>query len=477
MSPAEARRLVAEADKRARRAVRRKSSLHPAQQRFMDDPDKRKAAVCSRRAGKTRVIGHMALETAARWPDLWVPYVTLTKDQARRNFWPVLRTINREQELGIAFDDHRMVATLTNGAHVFCVGMSDHDAMDRLRGAAGGFPLVLIDEAQAFKPYLKELVDDVLDAATLDCDGTIVMTGTPGAACAGLFFEVTEEGKYGWSNHRWTVLDNPYLPNAPAWLEKKKRRNKWADDHPTYRREWLGQWVRDGSGLMYPFDWGRNVVDAPPDLTDGDWQYVLGCDLGYVDSTAFVVLACSPERAETYVLEVEKRTGLIPSAFAAIVEQYRARFPFERVVADTGGFGKGYVEEANQRWGLGIEPAEKPRLKKAGDVELIRGELLTGQLKFVGLKCKELLDEIRVLQWNEDRDDSDERFEDHAADALLYGWRATRAWMWEPELEAPREGTPEWRLAQEAAMEAAAAAELQQRGEDRPDADPSWVLG
>jgi len=75
--------------------------------------------------------------------------------------------------------------------------------------------LVVIDEAQAFGIDLRQLVYGVLKPAVADYRGTIVLTGTPGNLIKGLFFDVTNGREAGWSGHRWTTYDNPYM--AEQW--------------------------------------------------------------------------------------------------------------------------------------------------------------------------------------------------------------------------------------------------------------------
>lgn len=479
-SEEEARRILDEVQRREAqaRALAPENRLHPHQIAFKRDPAKRRVALCGRRAGKTYCLADLAHEAAARSPRSWVPYITLTRDQARRNFWPVLRKMSDDLKLGYDFNDHMLTATHPNGAKIFCVGTADSNSINLLRGAAFGYPRAILDEVQSMRSYVHELVEDVLDPATLDQDGDIIAAGTPGPVAAGYFYDITEgEHAHGWSSHRWTVLDNPYMPHAASWLAAKRLRQRWDDQHPTYLREWLGRWVKDSDSLMYRFAEDRNVVAAPPELDD-TWQLVLGIDLGYGDSTAFVVLACQPELGMTYVLEVEKETGLIPSAVAVRVEQYQQRYAFERIVADSGGAGIGYVVEMRDRYGIPVEAASKPKHKKPGDVALINGELRSGTLMFVKGACDELLDEIRILQWDEKKKDADERYENHAADALLYGWRACRPWMYDPQELPPQPGTPEavQRMADE--IEANELRQLEARGRaswDSPDPGPEDV--
>ena len=55
-----------------------------------------------------------------------------------------------------------------------------------------------------------------------------------------------------------------------------------------------------------------------------------------------------------------------------------------------------------------------------------------------------IFDEWDLLQWDENRNKEDARFENHLADAALYGWRECRHFLYEPPLEAASEGSTRW---------------------------------
>ena len=52
--------------------------LFKQQRDFVEDPARLKAAVCSRRAGKSEGIAHLLLKEALSQKDVLLPYITLT---------------------------------------------------------------------------------------------------------------------------------------------------------------------------------------------------------------------------------------------------------------------------------------------------------------------------------------------------------------------------------------------------------------
>lgn len=438
----QAERVLRELATRAERAKRLDVDelLFGPQREFIRDRSKKKAAVCSRRAGKSYGIAVDALITANENPGALVPYITLTRVSGKRIMWPPLQAMNKQMGLGAKFNNNELTVTLPNGAQIFISGADDHAEIERLRGPA--YPKVYIDEAQSFRPFLKDLIKDIIEPAILDYDGQILMTGTPNAACAGAFYEATTASTSPWHVHKWTLRDNPFLPNVEQWLEERKKDYGWDDEHPTYLREYCGIWVRDDTSLVYRLNENVNVLDDSPDLDDG-WDYVLGVDLGASSSTAFCVVAYNDVLRSVRPVLTFKRKDMIPSSIAATIESLQQRWKFSSIVIDSGGLGKGYVEEFRQRYDIPAEPAEKRH--KLSFIELLNGDLRNGTIQIYEEENRPLLDEMWLLQWNEARTEPDKaRYEDHACDAFLYAWRRCRQYLYEEEIEGPTPGTKEW---------------------------------
>ncbi len=420
--------------------------LFKEQLAFVTDPSDRKVAVCSRRAGKTHSLVFYMIMEANKRPFVQIPYITLTRAQAKRNIWLTIQELNKKYELGGKFNGNELTVTFPNGSVIFLCGANDETEIQRLRG--GKYPLAVIDEAQSFRPFIRTLIRDILEPAVADYRGTIVMTGTPGPACAGFYYEVSTRQvpeAEQWSLHHWTVVANPYHPYTMADINEVRKRNNWLEDNPTFLREWKGQWVHDDSKLVYRIS-DINLSYSLPSLDR--LTFVLGIDLGYKDSTAFVVLGYDEGTGRCHVIESRTEEKLIPSAVAARVDRYQQRFTFAKIVADAGGFGKGYVEEMRQRYSIMVEPAQKTQ--KYAYIEMMNGDLQSGVIQIMRPRNQQLIDEMGNLLWMEDEEGNpdhtriDERFDDHLCDAMLYGWRACRQYFYDPELAGPKKGSSEY---------------------------------
>jgi hypothetical protein len=290
--------------------------------------------------------------------------------------------------------------------------------------------------------HLEYLTEDVLEPCLLDYSGWLALTGTPGVTPTGYFHAITTgEGMQQWPTHHWTVLDNPYIPHAAEWLREKCEKLGLDPTSPSYLREWMGQWVLDTESLCYPYDGQINrEFGSFAEGSETDWRYILGVDLGVNDASAFVVIAYRPAMPTIHIIESVAFEGLSPSGAAAKVLAYRDRFRGLRVVADTGGIGKGFVEEWIQRFSLPVERAMK--LDVRGQIALVSGLMRSGDVKVHTPASSGLIAEWQALPWNEDRDGHDEGYPDHQSDAARYAILAAQP-RYKGEKDLPEPGTPE----------------------------------
>jgi hypothetical protein len=469
-------RLIREARRRqeTKKAVDFENLLFGPQHGFITDPNQLVLACCSRRAGKTWGICVKLVQTALELPGCTVFYVTNTRRQAERGFWnqallPFLRelgfSIGNTKDVDVKLNKNELTAEFKNNSRILVGGANDAGEIENYRGSKT--PLVVIDEAQNFRAFLSVLVDEVFLPQLVDYGdrGQVLMTGTPNAACHGYFYdaahgrmsEVGDGGKeVGWSVHGWTMFQNPHLPDPESFVSRMMKRNGWDRSYPKLRREYYGEWVRDSSGLVYAFRDVNLLETAPDGLFDGDWSFVLGIDPGYVDATAFVVLAYNPSTARTLVVESFQKTKLIPDGVAVVVDQLQERYDFEAIVVDSGGLGKAYVETMVQKYGIPAEAAEKSR--KVAAIQHLTGDIAAGVFQVLKPTNEDLLHDASLLSWNYDKLDKykhgglvahgaldvDDRTPDHLTDAMLYAYRKCRGYLNTGRRDGPAFGTAEY---------------------------------
>jgi hypothetical protein len=235
-----------------------------------------------------------------------------------------------------------------------------------------------------------------------------VYTGTDGA----LFFPATLD-------------DNPYIDRTEYELALSKLT---AIDQDQLRK---GRWVQDSSMLVYAFDAERDIIERLPRLPAGMfWRRVLGIDYGNVDATALVVLAfCTAYSDKVYIEKSDAWTDLDPDDAAEVVRKWSLDAGgFERMVGDTGGLGKGYVVQAQRRFALPIEAADKS--DKLGSIKLINGAAEKGRVLIVKGANDKLVKELEELRWKDEKKLQEHPgLANHLCDARLYAWKETTAWM------------------------------------------------
>lgn len=395
------------------------SGLTLPQKAFKTDTAKRKTALCSRRAGKTYVLIEDFIETCKATANIKCAYVALTRGSAKQIMWEELIRVNHHLALDLTLNHSELVAIFPNGSRLLVTGADDIRDIEKLRGQA--FAKVAIDEAGSFGAHLEPLVDEVLSPALMDQDGTMLLTGTPSVACAGVFYDATTGKRPGWSNHAWTFRDNPHVPQG--WIDEEKDRLGITEDSPKFQREYLGRWIAGATERLYQYDPQLNTYDSLPDLP---WSYVLGVDLGWVDDCAFVLGAWCPASPTFFILEQYKSPHMLPPDIAATIKRIIHDKPYTKIVADTGGLALTIVEELRARWHIPVIAAKK--IEKLANIELMNGDLRRG---FVKLRPNApVLAEWALLNARPDGKE-DPTVPNHLSDATLYAYRHAKQFRYE----------------------------------------------
>jgi phage terminase large subunit len=392
---------------------------------FIRDPATLKAAFCTRRSAKSYTGGLYLVKEALENPGVSCLYVALTRDSAKKIMWKdVLKTIDRKNNLKAAFNETLLTMTLSNGSIIYLTGVdADEEEKNKLLGQK--YRLCVCDEASTYSINLRELIYGILKPAVADYRGTICLLGTAGNITQGLFFDITNRLEPGWSLHKWTAFENPYI--ARQWkeeIEEIENTRPLFKQTPLFRQWYLNEWVIDTTKLVYWYQEGRN--DYSKLDIKGDWQYVLGVDLGYrPDPSAFCLLGFHAHDKVLYVIESFKRLEMDITDVANCIKTYQSRFPIFKVIID--GSAKQAVEEMQKRHGIALTAADKRG--KSDFIEIMNAEFVQERIKINPYTNPELIDEWKRLVWKMTGESIDiPRTEhpglpNHISDACLYGWR------------------------------------------------------
>lgn len=415
----------------------------PAQESFISDPKRLKAALCTRRAGKSYGCALYLIKEALENPGTNHLYIALTRESAKKIAWKdCLKVINRKYKLGIRFNEAYLVAHLPNGSQISLMGV-DVSEKEKEKLLGQKFKLVIIDESASFTIDLRELVYVILKPAVADLNGTICLIGTPGNITKSLYYDICAGKEAGWSLHKWQASDNPYMKDA--W---ERELAEIAEDRPLYmetaqfKQHYLGQWVVDDTKLVYTYNRDKNSYHELPKHPRGEWTYNLGVDLGYNDDTAFSIVAYHEHDKNLYIVNTYKSSKMDITDVAYRIKKYQTDFDLSTIIVD--GANKQAIAEMQNRHNLPLKSADKTG--KSDFINLLNDELIQGRIKIHDINGRHLVEEMQALIW----DDKGVERKEHAAcanhlcDATLYVWRYCYQYYSEKDLPAPKPYTDEW---------------------------------
>ena len=392
----------------------------------MEDKARYKVACLPRRSGKTTVCSIDLIRSALSRPGIVCLYITLARSNAKKLIWPMLQNACREMGISWTPNETELSITFSNGSVIYCSGAKDRTEIEKFRGLA--LYLVYIDEAQSFKSYIQDLLDDVLAPALRDYNGTVVLIGTPGPVPTGFFYKCTTS--QAWSNHFWNGSANTFLLQKSGktfeeQLADELNRMGVTIDHPTIQREWFGRWVIDTDKTVFKYNIAHNDYNLLP---DGKWNYIISADIGYDDSDAIAVLGWLEHSNKVYVVEefVKSKQGITELAHE-LTRVYKKYDPM-KMVMDAGGLGKKIAEELNSRHSLPIVAAEKSR--KFEYIEILNDALRRKEL--FAKSSGHFAQDSMLVEWEIPLVKLKDTYHSDITDAVLYGYRECLAWLEEP---------------------------------------------
>lgn len=427
--------------------------LFDKQLAFVEDPEPFKAAVCSRRAGKTTSCAAHLIHTCINTANVTCIYITLSRNNAKKIIWKEILFINKKFELQGHTDETELSLTFPNGSMIYLSGAKDASEIEKFRGVS--IKLCYIDECQSFREYIKDLIDDIIGPALIDHAGTLCLIGTPGPVPAGYFHECAVTNDI-WSKHYWTFWDNPFIKEKSGkthqeLLNRELKRRGVTTEDPSIQREWFGKWVLDTSSLLIQYNSNKNhFTELLPNIK---YNYILGIDIGFKDADALCVLAWSDQDPVTYLVEelITTKQGL-----TELVDQANLlskKYDVYKIVMDMGGLGLKIGEEMIKRHLIPVEAADKTR--KMENIAFLNDALRRGHFK-ANSKSRFAQDSYLV---EIDRDKStperirvSDKFHSDIIDAALYAFKLSPAYSYQAEPKKPQRGTKEWADQQENEM-------------------------
>ena len=472
----------------------------PQQRAFYDDKSALVAAICGRRAGKTRGGSRHFVRLAQTIQGARLLYLNETRGEAERLAWYGI------QNDGMAALVKRYNINAVLNASDLSIYFPDTDSWIWLRGAkdehevrkalGGAYHEVWWDEAQKIPSKLEGTIREVFMPALLDFGGRFRLTGTPSRNMAGIFYNATrpdDRRNAQWSSHHWTLLDNPHFGGEH---EERWQRGVVALQHlyggpeaapidsPIMQRELFGRWVREDAAYVYAvhkvpvsrlvYAPARIRPDGFPDVPHAlrdlpfNWQeaqYALGIDIGWFpDPFAMTLWAWHGRNPRLYEVLSWKKNYLTSDEQNFAIKAVREHVSIGIIVADASNPAKPTVKGWSKEW---VERYQQPILEaekhhKHGAIDTMNNDILrldaNGDSR-IGLRSGgPLFDELQHLQWSGALSGTGRLVEDSTlandcADAALYAHRHSYSYRWRPPEEPVKYGTPQWVLQETAQLE------------------------
>ncbi len=409
---------------------------------FVRDPARFATAVCSVRAGKTVSCAADLVDTAQTHPGTIGLYITLSRSSAKRIIWADLRRIIRLFKIKAEFNETELSVKFANTSIIYCSGASDETEIEKFRGLSNVI-LAYIDESQAFRSHLKSLVEDIIIKRLYDTNGRCRLIGTPGPIPAGYFYDMAHSSK--WSHHAWTLHKNPWIAKKSGstveqLIQQDCDMRGVTVDHPSIQRESFGRWVLDKNSLLLEYNSEKNHY---AELPAGNYNFILGIDLGFNDADSLSVLAWSDNSPVTYLVEEIVTPNQTIDTLMTQISTLFKKYTFCKVVADTGGLGKKIVESLRIRYPIPIEAADKTR--KMENYALLGNALRLGNFK--AKITSRFAQDCSLLEKDTKKSTPDKivvKGHSDAIDSTLYGFKYSPAYTYTAPVRPTRVGTPEY---------------------------------
>lgn len=328
------------------------------QQKIYMDKARFILARCSRRAGKTYFDAAKLIGTCLEYPGDTCVYFGLTKESAKEAIWDQILFLLNKFSIPHKYSEYKLEIELFNGSRIKLIGADLDNIKDRLRGRK--FRLVIVDEC-AFYTSVDNLILSVLLPTLADYAGQLIMTSSPGLLPQGLFYEA-DQGKLQeqWSRYHWTGGDNPEF-QKPALNPKYK--NRWEEEldtivtmqfsgdweHPTFRREYQGEWVFDNRSLIYPLE-SKYVISDEKKIKNP--QYTIGLSLANQGMQSVTVIKYGEYDREVVVMRSYTFKSGNLDELANEIEELIEEYDAERVVCYLGDNDKDILDDFKFRYRL-----------------------------------------------------------------------------------------------------------------------------
>ncbi len=310
-------------------------SLHPAQQRIINEARRFNVLACGRRFGKTTLGIDLIIDKALDgYPVGWFSPTYKMLGEV----WKEIIETTKQLQTRVAKQEHRI--ELITGGVIDCWSL---DAADSVRGRK--YARVIVDEA-AMVPNLGDAWQAAIRPTLTDYEGDAFFLSTPKGI--NFFHECYSRGVDGtqpdWAAWHSPTLDNPHI--KPAEIEAARQELP----EQIFRQEYLAEFLQN-SGAVF-----RNI-DACLRADTGDHtghQLFAGVDWGQKNDFTVISIICGTCRQE---VELDRFNKIEWAFQRARLRAIADRWIVASTIVESNSIGSPNLE-ALQREGMSVRGFE-----------------------------------------------------------------------------------------------------------------------
>lgn len=416
---------------------------HEKQLEFINDPARIKVAICTRRAGKTMASLLWMIDVCLKERGITCLYLGLNRAQTKSAVWRDLTEILRTCQIPHQLNISELTCSFSNDSYIRLSGVNDEEQTYTFKGVP--FKLVVIDEMQNHgSAYIEKLIYESIMPTLMDYNGTLVLSGTPSPKMSGFWYEAAIGAK-NWPVYNWSFADNTFLlektnMTAEELLASQRKmmnmKEDGSEDTPTFKREFLGQWVSSDEERAYKWTDANDFqfeTNGKTTIPETGTYNVVGIDTGYNHADSIAVITVHPSSRRMWLIHEWVRPreqynrGLNP-----LFERIRftcEQFAPSSVVMDPGVSGVRFIEDLRNQHGLTMVKSAQKENKEAY-IHLLNEDLKVPRL-FIQKETIAVEESWEILWRTKTQSSKAELVGVHSDiwDAILYAWREANAMM------------------------------------------------
>jgi terminase large subunit-like protein len=226
------------------------------------------AIISSRRTGKSSLGLLLLTERAIKFPGTDHLYVAPVKNKLDLYIDPIFKDLFNDcpERLKPLFKRSKSILVFPNGSRIILVGSNRETYESSIRSFK--LKTIFIDEAREIDDF-QDMIESAALPSVFDSDGYIIISSTPSRTLDHYLKTVQEQlSKIGACFHS-TIHEVGYPPERILEFEREmcgRNCTGQMKHSPSWRREYLAEWVKDETILLIPeFDEKKHVKSIPKD--------------------------------------------------------------------------------------------------------------------------------------------------------------------------------------------------------------------